>query len=76
MNANAGIEAARLLDPKPHSVVFDLFAENEVFVYPCEWEEPFGMVAFEATAMDMDKGCVPFVPMSTCSPRRCACRRW
>ncbi|WP_353114324.1 glycosyltransferase family 4 protein [Microbacterium sp.] len=58
LNADAGTEVARVLGPKPHSEVFQLFAENDFFVYPCEWEEPFGMVALEAMA----KGCVPFVP--------------
>lgn len=58
LNADAGSEVARVLGPKPHSAVFDLFAHGDFFVYPCEWEEPFGMVALEA----MTKGCVPVVP--------------
>lgn len=58
LNADAGTEVARVLGPKPHPEVFELFAESDFFVYPCEWEEPFGMVALEAMA----KGCVPFVP--------------
>lgn len=59
LNAHAGTDVARVLGPKPHSTVFELFAQAGFFVYPCEWEEPFGMVALEAMA----KGCIPVVPM-------------
>ncbi len=58
LNRSAGTEVARLLGPRPHSEVFSLFSKGDLFILPCNWEEPFGMVALEA----MSKGCVPFVP--------------
>ena len=58
LNSEAGDVVAQILGPKPHSEVFESFEQSDFFVYPCEWEEPFGMVALEAMA----KGCVPVVP--------------
>ncbi|HWU28374.1 MAG TPA: glycosyltransferase family 4 protein [Microbacterium sp.] len=57
LNRREGDTVARFLGPRPHDEVFDLFAANDIFLLPCSWEEPFGMVALEAMA----KGCVPVV---------------
>lgn len=57
-NRAIGREAIRVLGPKLHPEVLDIFARSHVLLLPCRWNEPFGMVALEAMA----KQCVPVVP--------------
>ncbi|WP_442927721.1 glycosyltransferase [Microbacterium sp. MMO-20] len=45
------------MGPLPHADVLRQFEDSDLFVFPCQWDEPFGMVAVEA----MSRGCIPVV---------------
>jgi glycosyltransferase involved in cell wall biosynthesis len=53
-NDEAGREWVRLLEPRPRAEVLRMMRGAEYFLYPCRWQEPFGMVVLEAIA----SGCV------------------
>jgi lipopolysaccharide exporter len=48
-----------LLGPLSHDEIFRNFETADVLLYPCRWDEPFGMVIIEA----MSRGVIPVAPM-------------
>lgn len=55
INKRYGRDIVRLTGPMPHSALMSMFAKSSLLLYPCRWEEPFGMVVLEA----MSHGCIP-----------------
>jgi glycosyltransferase involved in cell wall biosynthesis len=59
-------EQIRLLGPRPHSELLQLYAHYDILAFPTRPREPFGMVPLEAAA----RGCVPVIT------RRCGISEW
>jgi lipopolysaccharide exporter len=49
-NSRFGRQVIKLHGPVSHSEILKALGENAYFVYPCQWQEPFGMVVVEALA--------------------------
>lgn len=67
MIADAGLgRHVRLMGPRPHPEILRLYGDYDVFAFPTQEREPFGMVALEAAS----RGCVPVLT------RRCGVAEW
>ncbi|MCM6761086.1 MOP flippase family protein [Rathayibacter sp. ZW T2_19] len=51
LNRRTGQEVVRLHGRQDHADLLAALASHSVFVYPCSWEEPFGMVLAEAMSV-------------------------
>jgi glycogen(starch) synthase len=56
----------RLMGPRPHAQVLDLYGDYDVLAFPTREREPFGIVPLEA----LSRGCVPVLT------RRCGIAEW
>jgi lipopolysaccharide exporter len=54
-NKQLGRQAITLHGPVSHTDLLEQMSRSDIFLYPCRWEEPFGMVVAEA----MSVGAVP-----------------
>ncbi|MFK4115803.1 glycosyltransferase family 4 protein [Microbacterium sp. NPDC006705] len=59
-----GRNRVRFHGPVPYSTLQNALTRAHIFLYPAQWEEPFGMVALEAMAA----GAIPVVPRSGALP--------